>query len=66
MITGEALPVPKGPGDTLLGGTVNADGSLIMRATKVGSDTMLAGIARLVSLWLRLGMLGALGLQVQS
>ncbi|MEO1460284.1 MAG: copper-translocating P-type ATPase, partial [Pseudomonadota bacterium] len=49
MITGEALPVEKGPGDSVVGGTVNAAGSLTLRATAVGADTVLARIARMVS-----------------
>jgi Cu+-exporting ATPase len=49
MITGESLPVEKKPGDRVIGGTVNAAGSLIMRAERVGSETMLAQIVRMVS-----------------
>jgi Cu+-exporting ATPase len=49
MITGEPLPVEKGPGDRLIGATVNGTGSLILRAERVGADTMLAQIVRLVS-----------------
>jgi Cu+-exporting ATPase len=49
MVTGEAMPVPKQPGDGLIGGTVNGTGSLIMRAEKVGSDTMLARIVAMVA-----------------
>jgi Cu2+-exporting ATPase len=48
MITGESLPVSKRPGDELIGGTINAEGSLRARATKVGSDTALAQIVALV------------------
>jgi Cu+-exporting ATPase len=49
MITGEPIPVPKGPGDTVTGGTVNANGTLVFRAERVGSATMLAQIIRMVS-----------------
>jgi len=49
MITGESVPVEKGPGDEVIGGTLNADGSMLVRTTKVGSDTALAQIVRLVA-----------------
>jgi Cu+-exporting ATPase len=49
MMTGEPIPVEKEPGARVTGGTVNATGSLIMRAERVGSDTLLAQIARMVS-----------------
>jgi Cu+-exporting ATPase len=49
LLTGESLPVEKGPGDTVAGATVNAGGRLIVRAAKVGADTALAQIARLVT-----------------
>jgi Cu+-exporting ATPase len=49
MVTGESLPVAKGPGDKLIGGTLNTTGSLILRADKVGSDTMLARIVQMVA-----------------
>ncbi|HKP59360.1 MAG TPA: heavy metal translocating P-type ATPase [Polyangiales bacterium] len=49
MLTGEPLPVAKAPGDTLTGGTLNASGSLIMRASRVGSETLLARIVQMVS-----------------
>ena len=49
MITGEPIPVEKHAGDRVVGATVNGTGSLIMRAEKVGSDTLLAQIVRLVS-----------------
>jgi Cu+-exporting ATPase len=49
MLTGEPLPVSKGPGDTLTGGTLNASGTLLMRATRVGSDTLLARIVQMVA-----------------
>ena len=48
MVTGESIPVDKGPGDTVIGGTVNQTGSFRYRATAVGSDTLLAQIVRLV------------------
>jgi P-type Cu+ transporter len=48
MITGESIPVEKAEGDALIGGTINQTGLLYMRATKVGADTVLAGIIRLV------------------
>jgi P-type Cu2+ transporter len=48
MVTGESLPVHKAPGDEVIGATVNAGGTLRIRATKVGSDTALAQIVALV------------------
>jgi Cu2+-exporting ATPase len=48
MITGESLPVAKGPGDRLVGATINKEGSLRARAEKVGSDTALAQIVAVV------------------
>jgi Cu+-exporting ATPase len=48
MITGEPLPVRKAAGDTVVGGTVNGSGTLTMRATHVGADTVLARVVRLV------------------
>ena len=48
MITGESKPVPKEPGDEVIGGTINGDGSLRVRVTATGEDTALAGIMRLV------------------
>jgi len=48
MLTGESMPVPKGPGDTVIGATVNGTGYLRIEATRVGRDTTLAGIIRLV------------------
>ncbi|MGJ3508344.1 heavy metal translocating P-type ATPase [Enemella sp. A6] len=48
MVTGESLPVDVGPGDQVTGATVNTDGRLVVRATRVGEDTKLAQIARLV------------------
>jgi Cu+-exporting ATPase len=49
MLTGESVPVEVGPGDEVAGATVNAGGRLVVRATKVGADTALAQIARLVT-----------------
>ena len=49
MVTGESMPSAKHPGDKLVGGTVNGTGSLIMRADKIGADTMLARIVAMVS-----------------
>ena len=49
LLTGESLPVSKNPGDRLIGGTQNANGSLVMRAERVGSETMLAQIVELVA-----------------
>jgi P-type Cu+ transporter len=49
LLTGESVPVEVGPGDTVIGATVNAGGRLVVRATRVGADTALAGIARLVT-----------------
>ncbi|MFA6109081.1 MAG: heavy metal translocating P-type ATPase [Candidatus Latescibacterota bacterium] len=48
MLTGESLPVAKGPGDRVVGGSINRDGLLTARATRVGRDTVLAQIVRLV------------------
>ncbi|MFJ1542206.1 heavy metal translocating P-type ATPase [Micromonospora chalcea] len=48
MLTGESVPVEVGPGDTVTGATVNAGGRLVVRATRVGGDTQLAQMARLV------------------
>src|SRR5271167_33671 len=49
MVTGESMPPAKQPGDKLIGGTVNGTGSLVMRADKVGADTMLARIVSMVA-----------------
>ena len=49
MITGEPLPVEKGPGDPLTGGTLAKSGSLVMRAERVGAETTLARIVALVA-----------------
>lgn len=48
MITGESIPVDKAKGDTVVGATMNKSGTFIYKATKVGSDTMLAQIIKLV------------------
>ncbi|WP_224280304.1 heavy metal translocating P-type ATPase [Nocardioides lacusdianchii] len=48
MLTGEPVPVEVGPGDVVVGATVNAGGRLVVRATRVGADTQLAQMARLV------------------
>ncbi len=48
MVTGESVPVEVGPGDPVIGATVNAGGRLVVRATRVGADTQLAQMARLV------------------
>jgi cation-transporting ATPase V/Cu+-exporting ATPase len=49
MLTGESVPVEKAPGDEVAGATVNQDGVLIVEATRVGQDTALAQIVRLVA-----------------
>ncbi len=48
MVTGESVPVEVGAGDAVAGATVNAGGRLLVRATRIGSDTQLAQLARLV------------------
>ncbi len=48
MLTGEPVPITKQPGDTVTGGTVNTSGSFVMTAIRIGSDTVLARIVRLV------------------
>lgn len=48
MITGEPLPVDKQPGDNVVGGTINVNGMLVMKALKVGNETLLAEIVKLV------------------
>jgi Cu+-exporting ATPase len=48
MVTGESMPVNRGPGDEVIGATVNQDGLLKVRATRVGRDTFLAQVIRLV------------------
>ncbi|WP_439654688.1 heavy metal translocating P-type ATPase [endosymbiont of Lamellibrachia barhami] len=49
MVTGEPIPVEKAAGESLIGATVNGTGSLLMRAEKVGSETLLAQIVHMVS-----------------
>ena len=49
MVTGEPVPVEKEPGSKLTGGTINGTGGLVMEAERVGSDTLLAQIVRMVS-----------------
>ncbi|MEK9724262.1 MAG: heavy metal translocating P-type ATPase, partial [Rhodospirillaceae bacterium] len=49
MLTGEPLPVEKGPGDTVTGATINGTGSLVIDARRVGKDTMLAQIVEMVA-----------------
>ena len=49
MVTGESMPVAKQVGDNVIGATINKQGSFMFRATKVGSDTLLAQIVELVS-----------------
>lgn len=49
LITGESVPVEVGPGDAVTGATVNASGRLLVRATRVGSETTLAQMGRMVS-----------------
>lgn len=49
MVTGESMPVEKEAGDKVIGGTVNQTGALVMRAEKVGSDTMLSRIVTMVA-----------------
>jgi P-type Cu+ transporter len=49
MLTGESVPVEVGPGDSVTGATVNTNGRLVVRAERVGADTQLAQIAKLVS-----------------
>jgi Cu+-exporting ATPase len=48
MLTGESVPVEVAPGDAVVGATVNAGGRLVVRATRIGADTQLAQMARLV------------------
>ncbi|ROP37254.1 heavy metal translocating P-type ATPase [Saccharothrix texasensis] len=48
MLTGESVPVEVGPGDAVVGATVNAGGRLVVKATRVGTDTQLAQMAKLV------------------
>jgi P-type Cu+ transporter len=49
LLTGESVPVEVGPGDAVVGATVNAGGRLVVRATRVGADTQLAQMGRLVT-----------------
>ena len=49
MVTGEPIPVPKEPGDRIVGATLNGTGSLVMRAEKVGAETLLARIVAMVA-----------------
>ena len=49
LLTGESVPVEVGPGDEVVGATINVGGRLVVRATRVGEDTALAQIARLVT-----------------
>jgi Cu+-exporting ATPase len=49
MVTGESMPSAKQPGEKLIGGTVNGTGAMVMRADKVGADTMLARIVTMVA-----------------
>jgi Cu+-exporting ATPase len=49
MVTGESMPVTKEPGDAVIGGTLNRSGTLVIRADKIGNDSMLARIVRMVS-----------------
>ncbi len=49
LVTGESMPVTKGPGDKLIAGTLNQSGSFVMRAQKVGRDTMLSQIVQMVA-----------------
>ncbi|MDP3262724.1 MAG: heavy metal translocating P-type ATPase [Tabrizicola sp.] len=49
MLTGESMPVEKGPGDPVTGATINKNGSLVIEAAKVGADTVLAQIVAMVS-----------------
>jgi P-type Cu+ transporter len=48
MLTGEPMPVPKGPGDRVIGGTVNGSGALVVRVSATGADAVLAQIVRLM------------------
>src|SRR5262245_16331529 len=49
MVTGEPMPVEKAPGDRVIGGTVNGTGSIVMKAERVGRDTLLAQIVQMVA-----------------
>ena len=50
MLTGEPMPIAKGPGEKVIGATMNGTGAFVMRADKVGSETVLAQIVQLVAL----------------
>jgi len=50
MLTGEPIPVEKSPGEHLIGATINGTGSLVMRAEKIGAETVLAQIVQMVAL----------------
>ncbi|MFN3512346.1 MAG: copper-transporting P-type ATPase [Phenylobacterium sp.] len=49
MVTGESMPVTKAPGDKVVGGSINKTGSFLMRAEKIGADTLLAQIVHMVA-----------------
>jgi Cu+-exporting ATPase len=49
MVTGEPIPVEKGPGDRVIGATINGTGGLVMEAERVGADTLLAQIVQMVA-----------------
>ena len=49
LVTGEPMPVEKGPGEAVTGGTLNGTGGFVMRAERVGADTLLARIVRMVA-----------------
>ena len=49
MLTGEPVPVETEPGDEVAGATINADGRLVVRATRVGAETAVAQIAQMVA-----------------
>jgi P-type Cu+ transporter len=49
MVTGESMPVPKGPGDPVIGGTLNGSGSLVIEAQRVGAESLLARIVQMVA-----------------
>jgi len=49
LVTGESMPVARGPGDTVIGGTLNGSGSLVVKAENVGRDSMLSRIVQMVA-----------------